>query len=198
MENCFKLARDTTHNTGYASKCQGVWVLMEEVAKAWLAGLVDGEGTITIARNKMKGRNKDLFRPILCITNSSLELLQCCKTTTDLGEIYKQKKQTSHHRQVYRWRVSDGKAVSIVIEIKPYLIAKRRQAEIVCNLSELKGDRGEEAYKTRTSLWEEAKRANHSLTDYQKLPHTSKSEGGVQGRNASRGRARHIMAIKRF
>lgn len=153
---------------------------MEEVEKAWMAGLVDGEGTITIARNKAKGRNRDLFRPILCITNSSLELLQRCKAATNFGGIYKQKKQASHYRQVYRWRVSDSNAVSTIMEIKPYLIAKKRQAEVVCSLQELKGDRGEDAHKTRMLLWEEAKRANRSATDRQDFECISKNECGVQ------------------
>lgn len=150
---------------------------MEEIEKTWLAGLVDGEGTITILRHRVKGRNKALFRPLLCITNSNLEILQRCKAITGVGEIYQQKRQELHYRQVHRWMVSDGKAVSIILEIRPYLIAKRRQAEIVCNLSSFKGIRGDEAYMIRASLWEEVKSVNKSPMNYQKSEYKSEKMG---------------------
>jgi len=73
--------------------------------------------------------------------------------------------------------VSDGKAVSIILEIRPYLIAKRRQAEIVCNLSSFKGIRGDEAYMIRASLWEEVKSVNKSPMNYQKSEYKSEKMG---------------------
>lgn len=59
---------------------------MNDIERAWLAGVVDGEGTITILRHKMKNRNKDLFRPLVCMTNSNLELLEHCKKITGSGD----------------------------------------------------------------------------------------------------------------
>jgi hypothetical protein len=115
-------------------------IMSNDVDRSWLAAMVDGEGSIGIRRqnswsNGGSGqRCRDGFTPILSIGNNDRELLDHCVRITGVGRVRIKSRQTPDPRQVnprkthYCWRLDGNKAVDVVSEIYPFLIAKRRQA----------------------------------------------------------------------
>ena len=99
---------------------------MEEVEKAYLAGLVDGEGTVTL----MKHHGNETPTPNATIANNNLELLEWVKTKVG-GMVVSKKRRLPHHSNSYAWVIRQDRAIRFLEEIKQYLIVKRQQAELI-------------------------------------------------------------------
>lgn len=99
---------------------------MDEVVKAYLAGIVDGEGTVTL----MKHHKNETHIPFVGIANNNLKLLQWIKSTVG-GNICSKKKRLPHHNNSYVLNIRQDRALRFINEIKKYLIVKRPQAELI-------------------------------------------------------------------
>ena len=99
---------------------------MDEVVKAYLAGIVDGEGTVTL----MKHHKNETHIPFVGIANNNLKLLQWIKSIVG-GNICAKKKRLPHHNNSYVLNIRQDRALRFINEIKKYLIVKRPQAELI-------------------------------------------------------------------
>ena len=99
---------------------------MEEVEKAYLAGIVDGEGTVTL----MKHHKNETPVPFVSIANNNLELLKWTKFLVG-GNICSKKKRLLHHSDSYVLNIRQDRALRFLNEIKEYLIIKKQQAELI-------------------------------------------------------------------
>lgn len=99
---------------------------MEKVEKAYLAGIIDGEGTVTL----MKHHRNETPTPNVVVANNNLELLRWIKSRVG-GTIVSKKKYSPHHHDSYAWNVRQDRALRLLHEIKQYLIIKRTQAELI-------------------------------------------------------------------
>ncbi len=81
--------------------------------KAYIAGIIDGEGTITLA----KKHKNEMPSPEVSIANNNLELLNWIKAKVGCGRIIKRFLQKPHHNISYVYGVSDDKALKLLIEI---------------------------------------------------------------------------------
>jgi len=99
---------------------------LEEVEKAYLAGIVDGEGTVTL----MKHHKNETPIPFVAVANNSLPLLKWIKTKAE-GMIVSKRKSKPHHHDSFVWSVRQDRALRFLNEIKKYLIIKRPQAELI-------------------------------------------------------------------
>ena len=94
----------------------------------YIAGLLDGEGTITIWRKQ----------PYCSITNTSKEVMEWLANNLG-GTIYKPKRREKATKDIYLWSLSRTKDIAKLLRILlPYLIIKRREAEKVIALCEEK------------------------------------------------------------
>ena len=111
--------------------------------KAYLAGLLDGEGRIGIDRKKPKHSNgcrRDSFVGTIRITNTYLECLEWIKKTVHVGSVIRAGKKKKGNKQAYEYRANTLQAVSILKQVTPYLIIKQKQANILLQLAELRYD----------------------------------------------------------
>ncbi|MFA5271690.1 MAG: LAGLIDADG family homing endonuclease [Candidatus Omnitrophota bacterium] len=99
---------------------------MDEVTKAYLAGIVDGEGTVTLSRH----HKHETPAPLVSISNTSLKLLIWIRRKCG-GIITSKKISKLHHTQSYVWRLRQNSALCFLNEIKKYLIVKKEQAELI-------------------------------------------------------------------
>ena len=49
--------------------------MIEDVELAWQAGIIDGEGTVTLAKQMRKGRPSPAYRPMVTVTNTNPALV---------------------------------------------------------------------------------------------------------------------------
>lgn len=92
--------------------------IFDEINKAWLAGVLDGEGCISIRKRTSKWTWR------VEIANKNLEFLNKVKEITNSGSISKCSKN-----KVYTWEVNRKSDIHYILKyILPYLIIKREKA----------------------------------------------------------------------
>lgn len=99
---------------------------MKEAEKAYLAGIVDGEGTVTLTKH----HRNETPTPSVSVANNSLELLEWIKSLAG-GTIVSKRKRKAHHNNSYAWTIRMDKAIELLKEIKQYLIVKKPQADLI-------------------------------------------------------------------
>lgn len=99
---------------------------MKEVEKAYIAGIVDGEGTVTLTKH----HRNETPTPRVLIANNDLRLLTWIKERVG-GNITAKKKYKAHHHNSYVWNVCQDRAIRFLNSIKKFLIVKKQQAELI-------------------------------------------------------------------
>lgn len=96
----------------------------QERSRAWLGGIVDGEGSVTFQAYMMKNGNLRVT-PFICINNNDDGIIQECKRILDEFNI----KHHWHDRgdKVWIGRIDGEPAVLALIDvIEPYLYSKKK------------------------------------------------------------------------
>lgn len=102
---------------------------LREVEKAYLAGIVDGEGTVTL----IKHHQNETPMPTVSVANNNLQLLEWIKSKVG-GIIVSKKKRLTHHNDSFAWSVRQDRAIRFLNEIKQYLIVKKQQADLITTM----------------------------------------------------------------
>ena len=97
-----------------------------EFEKAYVAGIVDGEGTVTL----MKHHKNETPIPHVSVANNNLKLLQWIKHRCG-GLIASKKKYKPQHNDSFVWSVRQDRALRFLEEIAKYLIVKKPQAVLI-------------------------------------------------------------------
>lgn len=111
----------------------------QKIKLAWLAGIVDGEGSIGMKRTKDKriGRSPMIYQPLIQITNCNFLLLKEVKSILDLLSIkYSFWKRIENRNP--KWRdagnisiASYESCINFLEVIIPFLISKKKHAKIL-------------------------------------------------------------------
>lgn len=103
---------------------------LSEEEKAWLAGVIDGEGSIFLS--KVIGANYRrgfFYRPQLAVSNSNRSLLVRVAEIIGEGTVQLAKKELGYWKTRWMYAAVSGVLREILPQILPYLIIKRAQAE---------------------------------------------------------------------
>lgn len=102
----------------------------DEIEMAWLGGLVDGEGSIAVARQTRKGYRTPIYYPKLVLIMTHGPTIQ--RAARILGCSYKRKRSRNplRHKDVYGIHLSAGPAIEAIRKLHPFLFTKQRQAEV--------------------------------------------------------------------
>lgn len=98
---------------------------MLETEKAYIAGLIDGEGHIGIYRE-----SRGCLRPQVRIEMQDKELVEWLHSITGAGGTTRTITRNGYKYHTYAIKWSARKAAALLVEVLPYLRAKRKQAEI--------------------------------------------------------------------
>lgn len=100
---------------------------------AYIAGLVDGEGTISISKNK--NNSPGSYSIVLRIYNSNIDMLNFVKEKTELGSVkpnqLTKKWEGRNFKQVFKWQIFANDMRTFLPQIIPYLISKKEIAKLV-------------------------------------------------------------------
>jgi len=99
---------------------------LEKVEMAYIAGIIDGEGTVTL----MKHHKNETPTPCVSVANNNVQLLKWIKHRLG-GNICSKKKYKQHHHDSYVWSIRQDRALRFLNEVKEYLIVKRPQAQLI-------------------------------------------------------------------
>jgi hypothetical protein len=95
---------------------------------AYIAGLIDGEGTITLSR-KHAAEGRQL---VLSISNTERPILEFALQCIGAGKITTKKTTKNHHAPGFTYAIWNRQALSLLFQIEPFLRSyKRRRAALV-------------------------------------------------------------------
>lgn len=101
---------------------------MTAVEAAWLAGIIDGEGTVTLTR-KHAGENRQLA---LLVSSTEPELLEAILRYTTVGKVTGKRTTSPAHRPCRTYAVYNRQALDILRQVTPHLRGyKRQRSELI-------------------------------------------------------------------
>ena len=113
--------------------------MSNELLWSWAAGIVDGEGSISIFKV-----GKDSYSIVLHVGMSHKETINRIRTIFGDGQV-REDKQPKGRKTMYVLRLYGKRAVEIVTLLLPHLFTKKRQAELVIEFNEkCSTDRGKQ------------------------------------------------------
>ncbi len=103
---------------------------------AYIAGFVDGEGTISILRyNRSGNRNRRMdWRAFVGINNTNKEVLEWIRFTVGAGNINANHRKIEGYKTVWKYNLSGSNSILFSKMLLPYLKIKRTNALILIEL----------------------------------------------------------------
>lgn len=114
---------------------------LSETDAAYLAGLIDGEGCISVTRTATNAAAKGCrrgfaYRSSMAMNLTDLNLLTWAKEVTGVGKI-SPRKVSGNRRSAWCWAVWSKEASALVQAIRPYLKLKGPQADNLIRFQDL-------------------------------------------------------------
>ena len=107
---------------------------LSDVDAAYIAGLLDGEGNISLLRNHSKNPNRKNRTPSyvlrLSINNTFPGIVEWVQMKVGHGRVYLENRSASSRKQSYRWSITGRRCLGFLREVYPYLKIKKLQAEV--------------------------------------------------------------------
>ena len=122
---------------------------LTKLEKSYIAGLFDGEGSVSI--NKFRTKNPKYKCPSyvlsLTVTNTNKEVIEWLYTKMDGSKhIRKRVWGKSHWKTCYSWMASANKALVVLKAIYPYMRIKKPQAKLAIEFQSLKSTKRKFVY----------------------------------------------------
>ena len=90
---------------------------LTSVQSAYLAGLIDGEGTITLTRM----HPRETRRLVVSISNNDASLLAFVKGEIGAGKITTKRTYSERHARSFTYQITSRQALDLLRQIAPYL-----------------------------------------------------------------------------
>lgn len=107
---------------------------------AYLAGIIDGEGHISISKrppNKRSGERNPTYLPSLRIGSTNPHLLDWIMEKVGEGSMFQEGRAWGEGRKpFYMWNISNKQVDRLFDQVYPYLVMKKRQVDEVRKLRE--------------------------------------------------------------
>jgi hypothetical protein len=84
---------------------------------AYLAGLIDGEGTVTLTR----AHRRENRRLVVSISNNDLLLLSFVNTAIGAGKVTTKKTYSKRHARSFTYQISSRQALDLLEQVTPHL-----------------------------------------------------------------------------
>ena len=146
---------------------------------AWIAGFIDGEGTIAIYHRL--GKHEHGFHPRVSVANTDMRAIN--RLVELIGAGYRTTRDRNpRHKIGHQWQTTNMAVIrALLAAIRPHLILKGEQADLVLEYIEARLSAGYFETPARAKdIYEQLKTLNRKGP---LLPHTAQAESTVQPRN---------------
>lgn len=141
---------------------------MKDTEKAWLAGIIDGEGSIFVMKQRRKDRERDV-NYILRISVQSTDpyMAKACRELAGGPVIFEQLDKRPNHSNTLKWELSGRRAAHVLEEILPFLRVKHAQAHLAIEFQKTTKKHWKHMlnvdYENQARLYQELKQAKFDL-----------------------------------
>lgn len=133
---------------------RGGTMKINEIDKAWMAGFVDGEGWIGIVKQVRNVRPSPAYRTVIKISNTRRKSIDFFVERYG-GTAWKGK-------DAYQWDCPKANIKKLLCDIKPFLVIKTNQAQILLDFIERFERHKKEALNFKEDYYKEVKEANRN------------------------------------
>lgn len=106
---------------------------MTEREKAiWTACIIDGEGWIGI---RWKAKPHNSHYPVISVSNTCRAIVERLHEWWG-GRVEAKRPRTARHKPSYRWALEYTRAGDLLRVVRPFLVAKNRQADLAIQVAE--------------------------------------------------------------
>jgi len=95
---------------------------------AWAAGIIDGEGCISL--HIVKSSRASCFVLRVSVANTSVLMLSHLREIFGCGTTVLQQRAAAHHKPRWNWQVCSKQAETVLRQVEPYLVNKREEARV--------------------------------------------------------------------
>ena len=146
-----------------AARRPPIQFLTDPSIRAYVAGIVDGEGTICISSH-FAPHSKHLSHSLrVSISTTDLRLMVWLEENVGAGSIQSKPRKNSKWKTEYRWNVNGSNAERLLQAIKNDLVLKREQAEVALEFRSLAVSAGAELEAELVESREALKQRLHVL-----------------------------------
>ena len=103
--------------------------MSEEEKLAYLAGIVDGEGSVQISKGKSTNGSWT-YRLTLVVVNSDEKLMEWLERNFAGGVVKQRQKQNPKHRIVYVWSLYGKNARDLLMKLEQWVVIKTKQVNL--------------------------------------------------------------------
>jgi hypothetical protein len=90
---------------------------------AYIAGIVDGEGTVTLTRYRREGNR----RAVVSVSSTEPDLLRHVRLLIGAGRISMKARRLQHHSPGFAYTITSRQALALLAQIAPYLQTYKAQ-----------------------------------------------------------------------
>lgn len=101
---------------------------MNDLEKGWVAGIIDGEGTILINREKKRDFHSWYYGLQVCVTNMDKRIIDKLKKICGGYIILVNRKW--EYRPYYRWYIKNKNAMNLLLELDNLIISKQKEIKL--------------------------------------------------------------------
>lgn len=128
------------------------------ISTEYTAGFFDGEGCVNISTDRYA---KPYIR--ILVVNTDITVLQKFQEKWG-GDIAHNKRHKENWKRSFTWRLSHSRAIQFLQDIEPFLVVKKKQANLAIEFCKLKPGKGtkwsEDALLEANTLIEKIRAAN--------------------------------------
>lgn len=95
---------------------------MTQLEKGYVAGIIDGEGTISLEKDK------EFRHPTISVASCTLAILQEIQRICDGGVIASKRTYKAGHSPSWKWSIHYQRAIAILEEVTPFLKEPKKKA----------------------------------------------------------------------
>ena len=126
---------------------------MKETVAAWLAGLLDGEGSVMLNKRTFSGNSSATtpmnsnprYRPVVVLAaGTDYRLMEAIKNRIGVGQIYEHEVSNSSKsynpraRRQWTYRLNVSQITDILPHLLPWLVLKREQSDLLLEAIRIK------------------------------------------------------------
>jgi hypothetical protein len=123
------------------------------ISDEYLAGFIDGEGCLTIALNRKRGPDGELryssFRGVLVVSSNHRPVLDAILAHIGAGSIHEYVGRPEYQGRGWQYRLSGPKLGVLLVRLRPLLIVKAEQADVLLEFFGLGRARRDSVVKAR-------------------------------------------------
>lgn len=117
---------------------------LTEIDKAYLAGIIDGEGSICLAKSHSH-RSNGLVYPTVRVASTDSRLIEWISNKVGTGAIHYTNAMNERCKSCHHIGWASNQAIAVLEMVRPYLIIKAEQADVVLDMWRVSAEAKREA-----------------------------------------------------